>query len=161
MTRFRRFRVAPRPEKPCRYRADDLSGNGTALSGGRWNARDTPVLYICASASTAILETRLHATGILPRANLFLVTIDVPDHLLGAAFEPTLPPDWNRAGITPHTTVEIGQTWITEANALAMKVPSVVCPADFNYILNPRHPDMRDVAVVAVDAFELDPRLFK
>jgi RES domain-containing protein len=42
-----------------------------------------------------------------------------------------------------------------------MKVPSVVCPADFNFILNPRHPDMRSVAVVAVKSFELDPRLFR
>jgi RES domain-containing protein len=156
---LRVYRIAK--EKPGRYRADDLSGNGAALSGGRWNARGTPVLYTSANASTAVLEIRVHATGILPRANLFLVTIDVPDRLLAAAFEPALPPDWNRARITPQTTVEIGQAWITLANAPAMKVLSVVCPADFNYILNPRHPDMRDVAVVAVDAFELDPRLFR
>jgi RES domain-containing protein len=156
---LRVYRIAK--EKPGRYRADDLSGNGAALSGGRWNARGTPVLYTSANASTAVLETRVHATGILPRANLFLVTIDVPDQLLGAAFEPALPPDWNLAGISPQTTVEIGQAWITQANALAMKVPSVVCPADFNYMLNPRHPDMRDVAVIAADAFELDPRLFR
>jgi RES domain-containing protein len=156
---LRVYRIAK--DKPGRYRADDLSGNGAALSGGRWNARGTPVLYTSANASTAVLETRVHATGILPRANLFLVAIDVPDELLGAAFEPALPPDWNRAGITPQTTVEIGRMWITEAHELAMKVPSVVCPAGFNYILNPRHPDMRVVTVVAVDAFELDPRLFR
>jgi RES domain-containing protein len=156
---LRLYRLAK--EKPGRYRADDLSGNGAALSGGRWNARGTPVLYTSANASTAVLETRVHATGILPRANLFLVTIEVPDQLLGAAFEPPLPPDWNHAGVTPRTTVEIGQAWITRAGALAMKVPSVVCPTDFNYLLNPRHPDMRDVTVITVEAFALDPRLFR
>ncbi|CAB3801178.1 RES family NAD+ phosphorylase [Pararobbsia alpina] len=156
---MRVYRIAK--EKPVRYRADDLSGNGAALSSGRWNARGTPVLYTSANASTAVLETRVHATGILPRMNLFLVAIDVPDSLIGAAYEPVLPPDWNRPGIIPQTTIEIGQAWITQANALAMKVPSVVCPADFNYILNPRHPDMRDVAAVAAEAFELDPRLFR
>jgi RES domain-containing protein len=156
---LRVYRIAK--EKPGRYRADDLSGNGAALSGGRWNARGTPVLYTSANASTAVLEIRVHATGILPRANLFLVTIDVPDSLIGAVYVPDLPHDWNQPGIIPQTTIEIGQAWVTQASALAMKVPSVVCPADFNYILNPRHPEMRDVATIAVDAFELDPRLFK
>lgn len=156
---MRVYRLAK--DKPGRYRADDLSGNGAALAGGRWNARGTPVLYTCVNASTAVLETRVHATGILPRANLFLVTIDVPDPLITAAYEPALPPDWNRVGATPQTTVEIGQEWVVQAGALAMKVPSVVCPADCNFILNPRHRDMRDVAVVAVEAFELDPRLFR
>jgi RES domain-containing protein len=156
---LRLYRLAK--QKPGRYRADDLSGNGAALSGGRWNARGTPVLYTSANASTAVLETRVHATGILPLRNLYLVTIEVPEELVGAAYEPVLPADWNRAGITPQTTVEIGQAWITEAKAFAMKVPSVVCSADFNYILNPRHPDMRAVTVIAVDAFTLDPRLFR
>ena len=156
---MRLYRLAK--EKPGRYRADDLSGNGAALSGGRWNARGTPVLYTSANASTAVLETRVHASGILPRKNLFLVTIEVPDKLIGAAYEPALPSDWNQAGVTPRSTIAVGQAWVTEANVLAMKVPSVVCPADFNYILNPRHSDMHAVKVVVVDAFTLDPRLFR
>ncbi|CAB3773769.1 RES family NAD+ phosphorylase [Paraburkholderia humisilvae] len=156
---MRLFRLAK--EKPGRYRADDLRGNGAALSGGRWNARGTPVLYTSANASTAVLETRVHASGLLPLRNLILVTIEVSDKLIAVAHEPVLPSDWNQAGITPQTTITIGQAWITEANALAMKVPSVVCPADFNYILNPLHPDMRTVTVIAVNAFTLDPRLFR
>jgi RES domain-containing protein len=156
---LRLYRLAK--EKPGRYRADDLSGNGAALSGGRWNARGTPVLYTSANASTAVLETRVHASGILPLKNLFLVTIEVPDRLIAAAYEPVLPSDWNQAGITPRSTIAVGQVWVTEANKLAMKVPSVVCPADFNYILNPRHADMHAVKLTAVDAFTLDPRLFR
>lgn len=120
-----------------------------------------PVLYTSANASTAVLETRVHASGILPLKNLFLVTIEVPDRLIAAAYEPVLPPDWNQAGITPRSTVAVGQAWVTEANVFAMKVPSVVCPADFDYILNPRHADMHAVTVTAIDAFTLDPRLFR
>jgi RES domain-containing protein len=156
---LRLYRLAK--QKPGRYRADDLSGNGAALSGGRWNARGTPVLYTSGNASTAVLETRVHASGILPLKNLFLVTIEVSDELVSAAYEPVLPLGWNQAGINPQATVSIGQAWIAEASALAMKVPSVVCPTDFNYILNPRHPDMRALTVIAVDAFALDPRLFR
>jgi hypothetical protein len=89
------------------------------------------------------------------------VTFEVPDRLVGSPYKPILSSDWNRAGFTAPTTVEIGQAWITEANALAMKVSSVVCPADFKYILNPRHPDMRAVTVIAVDACTIDPGLFR
>jgi RES domain-containing protein len=88
------------------------------------------------------------------------VTIEVPDELIGAAYEPVLPSDWNQAGVTPRSTIAVAQAWVNEVNVLAMKVPSVVCPADFNYVLNPRHADMHAVTVVAVDAFTLDPRLF-
>src|SRR5258708_25551086 len=71
------FRLAK--EKLGRYRADDLSGNGAALAGGRWNPRGVPVLYTCCHASTAVLEARVHASGLLPVANFYLVTLEVPD----------------------------------------------------------------------------------
>jgi hypothetical protein len=123
--------------------------------------RAAPGLCTCANASITVLETRVRATGVPPHANLFLVTIDVLDPLIGAAYEPALRSDWIRVGKTPRSTVESGRERVTQAKALAMKVPSVVCPADFNYIRNPQHPDMRDVAVVGVEAFNLDQRLFR
>lgn len=153
------YRIAK--EKPGRYRADDLSGYGAAVVGGRWNSRGTPVLYTCANASTAVLETRVHATGILPLKNLFLVTIEIPDHLIASAHEPILPADWNQVGSIPHSTLALGDDWILQAEALVMKVPSVVCPADFNFILNPNHPDMHEISLLSVEAFALDPRLFR
>jgi RES domain-containing protein len=156
---LRVYRLAK--DKLGRYRADDLSGNGAAISGGRWNPHGTPALYTSANASTAVLETRVHATGILPLKNLFIVMIDVPDHLIDSAHEPILPPIWNQGGTTPRTTIEIAEAWITQTSTLVMKVPSVVCPTDFNYILNPRHPDMDLVSAVSVEAFALDPRLIR
>jgi RES domain-containing protein len=156
---LRVYRLAK--DKRGRYRVDDLSGNGAAISGGRWNLRGTRALYTSANASTAVLETRVHATGILPLKNFFLVTIEVLDHLIDSAHEPSLPPDWNQVGTIPRTTLEIAEAWITQASTLVMKVPSLVCPADFNYILNPRHPDMDLVSVVSVETFALDPRLFR
>jgi RES domain-containing protein len=87
------FRLAK--EKPGRYRADDLSGSGAALAGGRWNPRGVPVLYTCCHASTAVLEARVHASGLLPVANFYLVTLEVPDRAASSAYVPDLPDDWN------------------------------------------------------------------
>lgn len=73
---------------------------------------------------------------------------------------PGLPRDW--AGLTrdPLSTVEIVRRWLEAGRHLAMRVPSVVCPTDFNLLLNPMHPDMPRISVVSKELFSLDPRLF-
>lgn len=147
-------------DKPGKYRADDLSGTGAAVAGGRWNPAGMPALYTSLNASTAVLEVRVHASGFVPAANLLLVEVDVPDGLIEAGYEPVLPPDWNELSM-PASTVEIGRQWLLDARAVAMKVPSVVCPADWNVILNPLHKDFHHVSVTRQAPFELDSRLFR
>jgi RES domain-containing protein len=153
------FRLAK--EKPGRYRADDLSGSGAALAGGRWNPRGVPVLYTCCHASTAVLEARVHASGLLPVANFYLVTLEVPDRAASSAYVPDLPDDWNALDHDPASTVDLARQWLEAGKRLAMRVPSVVCPSDDNLILNPAHPGMKHVVVLHKERFELDRRLFK
>ncbi|WP_423200759.1 RES domain-containing protein (plasmid) [Cupriavidus sp. H19C3] len=147
-------------EKPGRYKANDLSGNGAALAGGRWNPRGMRVVYTCCTPSTTVLETLVHLGGLMPAAHHFLVTIELPDALFSAALVPEVPADWDAPGRDPQSAIAIGQKWIEEGVHLAMKVPSVVCPADFNLLLNPLHPDMGSVHVLEVAPFKFDPRLF-
>src|ERR1700730_14458375 len=152
------FRLAK--EKPGKYRADGLSGNGAALAGGRWNPRGFPVLYTCCHASTAVLEARVHASGLLPAANLYLVTLEVPDKAVSAAYVPDLPDDWNALDRDPASTVDIARKWLEDGKRLVMRVPSVVCPSDHNLILNPAHAAMKQVQVLDKQRFDLDRRLF-
>lgn len=147
-------------EKPGHYKADDLSGNGAALAGGRWNPRGMRVVYACCTPSTTVLETLVHLGGLMPAAHHFLVTIEIPDALFANALIPEVPADWDAPGRDPQSTMAIGQKWIEEGAQLALKVPSVVCPADFNLLLNPLHPDMGSVRVLEVAPFRFDPRLF-
>jgi RES domain-containing protein len=146
--------------KPGKYRADDLSGNGAAITGGRWNPIGTPAVYTCLNPSTAVLEVRVHASGFIPAGNLFLVELDVPDELVKGGYEPALPRDWSELPI-PASTIAIGQHWLSTSNSVAMKVPSVVCPADWNVILNPHHEDFKNVKITRQEAFSLDARLFR
>jgi len=147
-------------DKPGKYSASDISGNGAAIVGGRWNPIGMAALYTSLNASTAVLEVRVHATGIMPAANLFLVEVEIPDMLIDAAHQPDLPGDWASPRL-PASTVEIGRKWLLERKALAMKVPSVVCFADWNLILNPHHPDFQKIKVTRQEAFALDARLFR
>lgn len=155
---MRVFRLAK--EKPGKYRADDLSGNGAALAGGRWNPKGMAALYTCCHASTAVLEARVHASGLLPVSNFFLITLNVPDEIFHNAYAPDLPGDWNALDRDPVSTVDLARGWLVTGKQLAMLVPSVVCPSDYNLILNPTHPDMRLVSTVDKQLFTLDRRLF-
>lgn len=153
------FRLAK--ERTGRYRADDLSGAGAALAGGRWNPRGMAVLYTSCYASTALLEARVHTMGMLPAGHLFLVTLELSDSDFGNATVPEMPADWNALDHDPASTVTLGRTWLEKGETLAMKVPSVVCPTDFNLLLNPRHVNMRDVVVVDKQLLDIDRRLFE
>ena len=147
-------------EKPGRYKADELSGNGAALAGGRWNPRGMRVIYTCCNPSATVLETLVHLGGLMPAAQHFMVTMEVPDVSWAHARVPEVPPDRDEPGRDPQSTMTIGQKWIKEGTHLALKVPSVVCPADFNLLLNPLHTDMSSVRVVDIVPFKFDVRLF-
>ncbi len=141
--------------------ADDLSGNGAAIAGGRWNPRGMRVLYTCCHASTSLLEALVHMGGLLPAGGLYLVTLDVPDAVDDSAYVPDLPPDWAALSQDPMSTARLGQAWLEAGEQLAMRVPSVVCPVEFNMLLNPLHADFAaSVKVVSKEPFTLDERLF-
>jgi RES domain-containing protein len=148
-------------ERAGRYHADDLSGQGAALAGGRWNPRGMAVLYTCEHVSTAVLEARVHMAGLLPVGNLFLVTLDVPDADYATALSPPLPAGWDALDHDPATTVALGRQWLSDGSRLAMRVPSVLCPEEYNLLLNPSHAHMRHVKVVSKRPFSMDRRLFR
>jgi RES domain-containing protein len=39
------------------YAANDLSGNGARITGGRWNSKGVPVVYSASNIALATLET--------------------------------------------------------------------------------------------------------
>ncbi|WP_343042753.1 RES family NAD+ phosphorylase [Pandoraea horticolens] len=61
----------------------------------------------------------------------------------------------------PACAIEIVRAWLAEANTVAMKVRSVVCPADWSVILNPLHADFQRVTVSRQEPFALDSRLLR
>jgi RES domain-containing protein len=52
-----------------------------------------------------------------------------------------------------------GDAWLERGEALILLAPSLVSPRDRNAMLNPAHPGMKDVRVLHVERFRLDPRL--
>jgi RES domain-containing protein len=55
----------------------------------------------------------------------------------------------------------LGDRWLTDAPSAALRVPSALVPAEWNYLLNPRHPDFARIRIGTPEAVPVDPRLMR
>lgn len=142
----------------ARRHARVLDGVGAALFPGRWNGLDTPMIYCGGNPATCLAEVLVHTD--LPPADHVMVTLDIPDR--APLWQPgpnDLPDGWDRIAYSDPVR-QFGDAFVSDGRYLVLKVPSVVVPGEFNYLINPRHPAMEQVSIVSVEAFVFDPRLF-
>lgn len=143
----------------CRSKySNDLSGIGAEKSGARWNSRGVPMVYTAASRALCTAEIAVHMPlGLIP-SDYCMVSIEIPDYIPIVEID-ALPYDWNSIPHS-HSTQYIGDKFVTEAQSLVMKVPSVVVEGDFNYVINPKHADMDKIKIIGITPFNFDERLF-
>jgi RES domain-containing protein len=63
----------------ARAYADDFSGTGAKLFGGRWNPVGYPCIYASSNLSLALLEKYVHAEFRENMERLSLLRINIPD----------------------------------------------------------------------------------
>ncbi len=140
---------------------NDISGYGAERNGGRWNEKGKPALYTASSRALAVLEVAVHVPfGIMP-IDYYMATIEVPDNANILEIKVAdLPNKWNSNPIVKATQF-IGDDFLKENKHLVLKVPSASVNGDYNYIINPVHPDFKTVKIKHTEPFEFDSRLFK
>jgi RES domain-containing protein len=135
-----------------------FNGKGARLYGGRWNTPGTPLIYTAESKSLAVLEILVHldSPDLLRKFVLFEVKIDDPlvTHLDPAS----LPKDW-RHDPPPAAAQNIGDEWASSARSAVLRVPSAIVTGEYNFLLNPRHPDFSKLKIEPPQSFFIDPRL--
>lgn len=141
----------------CNY-ATDLSGTGARLYGGRWNSEGKPMLYLASSRSLAVLEVLVHLDPLIIPGNYCLTEIEVPDSKIITVEAEQLPGDWQDIS-GPVMLRELGDAFLKKQEYLLMKVPSSIVPAEYNYLLNPLHPDALAVRLLKREPFSFDRRL--
>lgn len=67
------------------------------------------------------------------------------------------PESWRQFPHSPATQV-FGATWARGLRSAVLRVPSAVVPGEFNYLLNPAHPDFQQVKIGKAEPFSFDPR---
>lgn len=139
----------------------DLSGRGAALFGGRWNPRGMPMVYTTGSISLACLEYLVHNFHVLATKSICLTKIRVNPSTLPSSMEQgSLPFDWQEKSYMPQSTQALGEQFLKENASYVLKVPSAIVPSEFNYLLNPSHPDHEMTFIEEyVDSFVIDERL--
>jgi len=138
---------------------DDLSGTGAALYGGRWNSKGSYILYTAATPSLALLESVVHISNI-PVAAYCMITLEIPENNILEIERDDLPSNWQNHP-PPSVLKKIGDQFLRENKRLSLKLPSAIMPEDFNYLLNPSHPDFKKVKVINRRTVPIDDRLKK
>ena len=138
--------------------ANELSGKGAELIGGRWNSRGNAMLYTSQSIALCVTEIAVHVPlGILPK-DYQLVHIEVPDEDFLELKR--LPKDWQTF---PHSnsTQMLGDKFLKEQKFLVLKVPSATVQGEFNYLINPRHKNFNQIKLLKIESFSFDGRLLR
>ncbi len=147
--------------------ARDLSGIGAELFGGRWNSVGIPMLYLSESIALAVTEALVHLPNPLPPISHELVTVEMPDT---SPIQQLSFPELSKivSQLIGHSTTDdlplaisqkIGDDFVKKEEYLLLKVPSVVVPHSYNYLVNPRHPLASTTKIVHTEAFLFDARL--
>lgn len=132
-------------------------GEGARLHGGRWNSAGTAVVYTSETLSLALAEVLVHLPGgVLP--SFTAIPIELGESLVTVLAPRDLPGDWNRTPPAPSTQT-IGDKWVMAAASALLKVPSVVVPQEFNYVINPGHAGFARVRMGTPLPFPFDSRL--
>jgi len=138
-----------------------LSGKGAGIAGGRWNSPGISMIYTSESRALCTAEVAVN----LPLGNIpigfEMISILIPDDIILTGIgEEDLPSGWK---IFPLATLtqKIGDQFIIQGKYLVMKVPSAAVPGDFNYLINPRHPDFGRIEIIKKEPYEFRERFFK
>lgn len=137
----------------------DLRGEGARLFGGRWNEKGVPMLYTSQHISLTAMETLVHTPIASIPDDLQLITLFLPDDIQIKEIPETTLPDFWRKYPPPGFTITKGSEWIRSDKTLALKVPSVIIPSEFNILLNPDHTEIKRVEIIDVQNFSFDGRL--
>jgi RES domain-containing protein len=141
----------------CRF--DPFSPIGASLVGGRWNSPGLGVVYASRSYAGAMLECLAHAgIGRMPRTHVAIeiaiasaVTVERHD-------ESSLPVGWDHADL--RVARAFGDAWIRERRTAVLVLPSVVARREGNVLLNPQHPDFKQIVAGSPEPVVWDARLF-
>lgn len=136
--------------------AEKLSSSGRAA---RWNPNEVEMIYTASSRSLACLENVVHRNQIGLNQAFKVMTIEIPDDIRIIQLDiKKLPADWTEFQNMPLTQT-IGADWIQDQKSAVLKVPSSIISAEYNYLINPLHPDFKSIKLLKSEVFIFDRRI--
>ncbi len=144
----------------ARHASTAFDGEGAKNYGGRWNKKGTPLIYTAGSKSLAALEMLVHIEAVAVLDLYVYIPVSFDDSLCVQISEKDLPLDWKLDPV-PASTQMLGTMWAIRKASLVLVVPSVIVDTEFNYIINPLHPDFSKLKYGDPVTYAFDQRILK
>lgn len=129
---------------------------------GRWNSENERMIYTAGSASLSCLEVLAHKTGSALNSGRFSMAVidlnDLATEEIKLQQLQKLNDEWFKVLHYP-ITQKLGNQWLLDMKSAVLKVPSAIVDREYNYLLNPAHPDFAKIKVLDVTSFNFDSRL--
>ncbi|KJH70275.1 RES family NAD+ phosphorylase [Aliterella atlantica] len=135
-----------------------FSGIGGLYAQARWTPQGFKVVYTAQSLALASLEVFVHTES--DRIPLVAIRAFLPENIAMTVVDVgNLPENWQSMSAYP-TLQNIGKQWLQKQETPILKVPSSIIPVEFNYLLNPGHPDLQFSLEPPLE-FQFDERMWK
>jgi RES domain-containing protein len=126
---------------------------------GRWNKAGQKVIYAAESIALAFLESMIRRQGVGFNEDFKIMFLEIPQDLSITTIEPaSLTPGWD--DIRNHSvSQERSSSWYASLETPVLKVPSVVLPHSFNFVINTGHKDFNKIKIIDLTPLVPDPRI--
>lgn len=138
--------------------ANALIASGIA---NRWNKSEEYVIYTSTSRALSTLELVVHKASVQSNLNYKVLNIElnVTENDIFTVDIKDLPENWRSIQSYP-VLQNIGSSWYQSYSSLVLRVPSVIIPQEYNYILHTKHPLFKEsVRIDDIEDFVWDKRL--
>ncbi len=142
----------------ARFADEAFTGDRSLVTAGRWHSAGTRVIYTAESISLATLEIMVHLDSGLSFPEFVAIPCYFHEVLVEELDVAQLPAHWFAAASPPELR-KFGDVWACDGVSAVLKVPSAVTRLEFNYLLNPEHPDFRSIDIGEPRRVTLDSRL--
>ncbi|MDP1604172.1 MAG: RES domain-containing protein [Legionella sp.] len=122
-----------------------FSGDGGLYVAGRWNHKGTKAVYCSQSISLCTLEWLSHNGLLVSGFSYYKFSIEIPDELIVKYSISDLPKEWKNTP-SPNSNRDFAlKNFYDPSEYLAMAIPSVMVPEEFNLVINPLHATFAEV----------------
>lgn len=145
-----------------KYASEPFSGKGGLVAPSRWASAGQLVSYAAESLALAALETIAGAGRMGRLTDMVYVAATLNEAAIHAPPKERLPDGWNRRP-PGDASRRFGDKWLNAREEVALRVPSVVIPDGWNYVINAAHPHTSEVLTLVEEPkpLELDPRILE
>jgi RES domain-containing protein len=135
-----------------------FDGTGAARFGARWTSPGKAAIYAAGSYAGALMEILAHAQRRDLKVAYHCLAIGIPAGVRIIELDAASLPGWEAADYVVSRIY--GDRWLKERRSAVLCVPSMTGrPHERNYIVNPRHPDVRKLKHAEPHAVIWDQRL--